>query len=416
MSSDAIVVAGLGKQYTIGDAVVGDATFGESLTAWVAGPWRRFKQMGGRSEHARKFWALKDISFRVAVGEVIGIVGPNGAGKSTLLKVLSRITEPTEGHADITGRVASLLEVGTGFHPELSGRENIFLNGAILGMRRAEITSKLDEIVAFAEVEKFLDTAVKHYSSGMYLRLAFSVAASLDPDILLVDEVLAVGDIAFQNKCLGRMGQVTGSGRTVILVSHNLTAIASLTKKCLWLKGGEVAMVGPTDDVVRAYLRANQAEGSIVAGNKEIDDEILGSLLCELAHDGASPTIPSTTAVKLVFHFSVKQQIHGLRIGFDLISGTGVTVFRSYYDDLDSTPPRLEAGSYTTTCVIPANLLNQGEYFVTLRANIHGVRHIVVLDRALSFRIVNLDGANAQYGTERPGILNPSLTWETSQT
>jgi lipopolysaccharide transport system ATP-binding protein len=255
MSSDAIVIEGLGKQYTIGSTPIGDSTFGESLTSWVAGPWRRFRQMSGRSERATTFWALKDISFRVGVGEVIGIVGPNGAGKSTLLKVLSRITPPTEGHVDLTGRVSSLLEVGTGFHPELTGRENVFLNGAILGMFRAEILRKFDAIVAFAELERFIDTPVKHYSSGMYVRLAFSVAAHLEPEILIVDEVLSVGDLHFRNKCLGRMQDLRGEGRTVLFVSHDLTSVRQLCTRALMLNGGRVVDDGTPGDVTRRYER-----------------------------------------------------------------------------------------------------------------------------------------------------------------
>jgi lipopolysaccharide transport system ATP-binding protein len=261
MSSDAIVIERLGKQYTIGETAIGDTTFGESLTSWVAGPWRRFQQMAGRSQRANKFWALKDISFRVAVGEVIGIVGPNGAGKSTLLKVLSRITPPTEGYVDLTGRVSSLLEVGTGFHPELTGRENVFLNGAILGMFRAEIVRKFDAIVAFAELERFIDTPVKHYSSGMYVRLAFSVAAHLEPEILIVDEVLSVGDLHFRNKCLGRMQDLRGEGRTVLFVSHDLTSVRQLCTRALMLNGGRVVDDGAPADITRRYERMYQ-EGS----------------------------------------------------------------------------------------------------------------------------------------------------------
>src|SRR5471032_310182 len=236
MSSDAIAVERLGKRYTIGLTPLGAATLGESLTNWFTGPWRRFKRMAGRGEDAAQFWALKDISFRVGVGEVIGIVGPNGAGKSTLLKVLSRITPPTEGYVDLTGRVSSLLEVGTGFHPELTGRENVFLNGAILGMFRAEILRKFDAIVAFAELEQFIDTPVKHYSSGMYVRLAFSVAAHLEPEILIVDEVLSVGDLHFRNRCLGRMQDLRNEGRTVLFVSHDLTSVRQLCTRALMLQ------------------------------------------------------------------------------------------------------------------------------------------------------------------------------------
>ena len=206
---------------------------------------------------SEEFWALKDVSFEVKEGEVVGIIGRNGAGKSTLLKILSRITEPTEGRVRIRGRVASLLEVGTGFHPELTGRENIYVNGAILGMTRREISAKFDEIVAFAETEKFLDTPVKRYSSGMYVRLAFAVAAHLEPEILIVDEVLAVGDVAFQRKCLGKMGDVSQNGRTVLFVSHNMQAIRSLCKKAIWLQNGQVYGMGDSTTIVEDYLRAN---------------------------------------------------------------------------------------------------------------------------------------------------------------
>ena len=255
MSSDAIVIEKLGKQYTIGTMPAGETTLGESITSWVAGPWRRFRQMAGRVEGTKTFWALRDISLRVGVGEVIGIVGPNGAGKSTMLKVLSRITPPTEGYVDLTGRVSSLLEVGTGFHPELTGRENVFLNGAILGMFRAEIVRKFDAIVAFAELEQFIDTPVKHYSSGMFVRLAFSVAAHLEPEILIVDEVLSVGDLHFRNRCLGRMQDLRDEGRTVLFVSHDLTSVRQLCTRAVLLNGGHVVADGTPAEITRRYER-----------------------------------------------------------------------------------------------------------------------------------------------------------------
>jgi lipopolysaccharide transport system ATP-binding protein len=266
MSSDAIEIAGLGKRYTIGQIPVGDTTLGESITSWVTGPWRRFKHMAGHGDRSTQFWALKDISFNVGVGEVIGIVGPNGAGKSTLLKVLSRITPPTEGHVDLNGRVSSLLEVGTGFHPELTGRENVFLNGAILGMFRAEILRKFDAIVAFAELEQFIDTPVKHYSSGMYVRLAFSVAAHLEPEILIVDEVLSVGDLHFRNRCLGRMKEIRDEGRTVLFVSHDLTSVRQLCTRALMLNGGRVVDDGTPADITRRYERMYQEQSENTTG------------------------------------------------------------------------------------------------------------------------------------------------------
>jgi lipopolysaccharide transport system ATP-binding protein len=266
MSSDAIAIEKLGKRYTIGARQLGNTTFRESLTSMVTAPWRRFRHLSGNAEDATQFWALQDVSFRVGVGEVIGIVGPNGAGKSTLLKILSRITAPTTGFVDLTGRVSSLLEVGTGFHPELTGRENVFLNGAILGMYRTEIRRKFDAIVAFAELEQFIDTPVKHYSSGMFVRLAFSVAAHLDPEILIVDEVLSVGDLHFRNRCLGRMQDLRSEGRTVLFVSHDLTSVRQLCTRALLLSAGRVVDDGTPGDVTRRYEQQHHENGAVQTG------------------------------------------------------------------------------------------------------------------------------------------------------
>ena len=235
----------------------------------AAAPWRRLQHLGGRGSAASDFWALRDVSFDVSVGDVIGIVGPNGAGKSTLLKILSRITSPTEGYAELNGRVASLLEVGTGFHPELTGRENVFLNGAILGMLRSEIRRKFDAIVDFSEIGKFIDTPVKHYSSGMYVRLAFSVAAHLEPEILIVDEVLAVGDIHFRNRCLGRIQDLHDQGRTVVFVSHDMTSVRQLCNRALMLNGGHIVDDGAPDDVTRRYERLHQDPETATSGFAE---------------------------------------------------------------------------------------------------------------------------------------------------
>jgi lipopolysaccharide transport system ATP-binding protein len=259
MSDIAIRVENLGKMFRIGSRQQGYKTFRDSIAGFFKRPGAR------RKPKSEPFWALKDVSFEIKSGEVVGIIGRNGAGKSTLLKVLSRITEPTEGYAEVHGRVGSLLEVGTGFHPELTGRENVFLNGAILGMRRVEIRAKFDEIVAFAEVEKFIDTPVKHYSSGMYLRLAFAVAANLEPEILLVDEVLAVGDVQFQEKCLGKMGTVAKSGRTVLFVSHNLSAIEALCNRLIVLNAGSCAHCGPLNDGLREYLALQKSECCVLS-------------------------------------------------------------------------------------------------------------------------------------------------------
>src|SRR5206468_9350785 len=269
MADDVVIRAeGLGKKYLIGHAAEREryVALRDVLARGARDFWRKTADMArGRAivggDTVEEFWALKDVSFEVKRGEVLGIIGRNGAGKSTLLKILSRITEPSEGRVTINGRVASLLEVGTGFHPELAGRENIYLNGAILGMTRAEIRKKFDEIVAFADVEKFLDTPVKRYSSGMRFRLAFAVAAHLEPEILVVDEVLAVGDAEFQKKCLGKMSEVAGGGRTVLFVSHNMSAIRSLTRRVMYLKQGRVAFVGSTEEALPIYAMPTPSKG-----------------------------------------------------------------------------------------------------------------------------------------------------------
>src|SRR5580704_4010056 len=267
MSQNAIKLEGIGKQYHIGRKQGGHRSLQDVVTDTFVSPFRRAgRLLRGQAMTAadldQSFWALRDVSLEVQHGGIVGIVGRNGAGKSTLLKILSRITEPTEGCGEIYGRVGSLLEVGTGFHPELSGRENLFLNGAILGMRKAEIERKFDEIVAFAEIDKFIDTPVKHYSSGMYVRLAFAVAAHLEPEILLVDEVLSVGDSAFQKKCLGKMNEVARAGRTVVLVSHQMNQMRRLCDRVVWVDGGKTRMIGSGHDVVRAY------EGAMYAGDR----------------------------------------------------------------------------------------------------------------------------------------------------
>jgi len=273
MSDIAIRCEGLGKQYRIGQRERYRA-LRDTVTDALSAPFRRLRSAFSGANGAtpngngdNSFWALKDLSFEIKRGEVVGVIGRNGAGKSTLLKILSRITAPTEGEVEIRGRVGSLLEVGTGFHPELTGRENIFLNGAILGMRKAEIERKFDEIISFAEVEKFLDTPVKRYSSGMHVRLAFAVAAHLEPEILVVDEVLAVGDAAFQKKCLGKMGGVAKQGRTVLFVSHDMTAIQTLCTRAIFLHGGRVEGFGPTSDQIEAYLNNSKKVSRINAKN-----------------------------------------------------------------------------------------------------------------------------------------------------
>src|SRR4051812_1455697 len=318
MSEPVISVTGLGKRYYLSHQK-GQDTLRDSLTQGVRGLWNRVVR-GEDAPVGEEFWALRDVSFEINQGDVVGIIGRNGAGKSTLLKLLSRITEPTTGRATIRGRVASLLEVGTGFHPELSGRENIFLNGAILGMSRAEINRKFDEIVAFAEVERFLDTQVKHYSSGMYVRLAFSVAAHLEPEILIVDEVLAVGDAQFQKKCLGKMGEVArDSGRTVLFVSHNTGALQAICRSGLWLQQGRVIQQGPINACLSAYLSAGTQ--AITFTTKEthkphitsvaLDRELLAHGKLRISVGFSSPFPLKRPVIGIILHSRFGQPISG---------------------------------------------------------------------------------------------------------
>ncbi len=307
MSEPAISIENLSKRYLLGRNRGRQEGLRHAVEEIMRNPisWLREKTQP-RSSKPEEFWALREVSFNVMQGDVVAIIGRNGAGKSTLLKILSRITEPTAGRIRLEGRVASLLEVGTGFHQELTGRENIFLNGAILGMSRAEIRSKFDEIVAFSEVEKFLDTPVKRYSSGMYVRLAFAVAAHLEPEILIVDEVLAVGDSAFQKKCLGKMGEVAESGRTVLFVSHNMSAVQALCRKAVYLKSGQLKSIGPVGPIVQEYLDESGATAAHgLAGPVEMGD----SLRLERFEFSPNP-VETYGQVRFSLRFAVKKSVN----------------------------------------------------------------------------------------------------------
>ena len=329
MSGVALRARGISKRYRIGARQARYKTFRESLTEAVAAPLQRAavalagamgRGDGRAASDEAHVWALENVSFEIREGEVVGIIGRNGAGKSTLLKILSRITEPSAGEAEICGRVGSLLEVGTGFHPELTGRENIFLNGAILGMRHREIRRKFDEIVAFSEVEKFIDTPMKHFSSGMYMRLAFAVAAHLEPDILLVDEVLAVGDAAFQKKCLGKMGEVAREGRTVLFVSHQMNTIRRLCGRCLWLDGGRLRMDGPTVHVVSGYEAGLASAAADDARRIEGGNLPAQFLAWDIAAPrGESPNVLATTGpmtLRLTLRVTrpIRHGVHGIAL------------------------------------------------------------------------------------------------------
>ncbi len=370
-----------------------------------------------QGDTVEEFWALRDVSFAVEEGEVLGIIGRNGAGKSTLLKILSRITEPTAGRVTLRGRVASLLEVGTGFHPELSGRENIHLNGAILGMSRAEIRRKFDEIVAFAEVEKFIDTPVKRYSSGMYVRLAFAVAAHLEPEILIVDEVLSVGDAEFQKKCLGKMNEVARGGRTVLFVSHNLQAVRSLTTHALLLDRGQVVIDSSVGDVLEAYVETNSHLRATSWSDREGlgDDDARLRGMSIYAERGAA--FFSSSAILVELTVDVLKAKSGLCIGFDLVADDGTVILRAYDTDDSRQAARVRSpGCYRLICQIPPGLLHGRRYFVAPRLSIHGQKWIVHCDPLISADIALDHGETPYWATlnaqNRPGLLAPVLKWD----
>ncbi|MEW5939715.1 MAG: ABC transporter ATP-binding protein [Chloroflexota bacterium] len=421
----AISVKNLSKQYVIGAA---ETKFRynmlrDVIVDTVYAPVRLAKALVGKSERrANKnfVWALDDVSFDLEEGKVLGIVGRNGAGKSTLLKILSRVTEPTRGTVMVRGRVGSLLEVGTGFHPELTGRENIYMNGAILGMKRAEIDSKFDEIVDFSEVTQFIDTPVKRYSSGMYLRLAFAVAAHLEPEILVVDEVLAVGDAEFQRKCLGKMGDVAQQGRTVLFVSHNMSAILRLTSEAIVLNKGKLVMRAPTQQAVDFYLSSGQAQ----AGERAWDaDEVPAAsapftptrLTVRDRSGKVVDTIRSTEPVTLEFEYRLDAPVTGLRIGIYVSTMRGEYVLTSFDTDdalLFEKYGTRNTGHYVSRAILPPDIFNEGRYSVGVNASSFGVRRYFMDENALAFN-VDISGApGTQWPEPRVGPIRPRLEWK----
>ncbi len=366
----AIRIENLSKEYVLGGRERNRDSFREMLSDSLLAPFRRFRRLAGGTAAEERFLALKGVSFEVLPGEAVGIVGRNGAGKSTLLKILSRITPPTSGRVELTGRVSSLLEVGTGFHPELTGRENIFLNGAILGMTRAEIRGRFDEIVAFSEVERFLDTPVKRYSSGMYVRLAFAVAAHLDPEILIVDEVLAVGDGQFQKKCLGKIGEVGKEGRTVIFVSHNLGAVRSLCSRAILLRNGRTEFDGDVFTAVGRYTHRESADVGVVEWPREEAPSLPSASLVEVGilgdGDEAGTDLSTEHPIRVYVRFRVEKEAE---IGTSVLlhNSDGMMLFSS----LSNHEPRWHGkrrpqGVYRSVCEIPANFLAAGEYTVSI--------------------------------------------------
>jgi len=417
MSDVVIRAQGIGKRFRIGQQQL-YRTVRETLTDAFLTPFRRSGN-GARLEPRgpNTFWALRDISFEVKQGDAIGVIGPNGAGKSTLLKILSRITEPTTGVVDIRGRLSSLLEVGTGFHSELSGRENIFLNGAILGMRRAEIARKFDEMVAFAEVERFIDTPVKHYSSGMYMRLAFAVAAHLETEVLVVDEVLAVGDAQFQKKCLGKMGEVTRQGRTVLFVSHNMSAVQTLCQRALWLGQGRIVEDDLADRVISNYLRS--ATTTQTDRIWETPSEAPGNEAVRLRRARVRPakgdpggSITVQTPIVLEFEFWNLEPDAHLNLSLHVINEMGVTLF--------NTGPVKETvwhgrpfprGLFRSACRIPGNLLNDGSHRVHLLVVKNQSVVIFRQEDVLAFDVS--DTARTGWLGKWPGAVRPDLDWST---
>lgn len=411
--SPAIKVQNLGKEYTIGSKEKGNETFREMLVSSLSAPFRRLAQLKGESEQEERFWALKDVSFEVQPGEVVGIIGRNGAGKSTLLKILSRITEPTQGEINIRGRVASLLEVGTGFHPELTGRENIYLNGAILGMSRAEIKSKFDEIVDFSEVEKFLDTPVKRYSSGMYVRLAFAVAAHLESEIMIIDEVLAVGDSSFQQKCLGKMNDVSKTGRTVLFVSHQVGVIAQLCTKSINLDKGTLIFNGDVKHSISLYLGGTDCNKSAeyisaVNRNSEATVRIEGVSVCDVA-SGSKYEFGHDETISIVIVLKPKLFLKDAYIGIAVQDKLGRKVFshQARFGDFVSNFHQ----AIRATVVIPSHFLTSGLYFVTVAVHEPNVRLIDFIEDCVRFLIVDVGSDYAIYEGKDYGCVYANCLW-----
>jgi lipopolysaccharide transport system ATP-binding protein len=420
IQSPMVEMEGVSKRYHLGSPGAG------SLRGAVENLLRRIKgerlvpdpRLGSRAaDKPNSFWSLRDVSLRVQPGEVVGLVGRNGAGKSTLLKILSRITEPTLGRVRLRGRVASLLEVGTGFHPELTGRENIFLNGAILGMKRAEIAAKFDEIVDFAEIGAFLDTPVKRYSSGMFVRLAFAVAAHLEPEILLIDEVLAVGDAAFQKKCLGKMDEVAHQhGRTVFFVSHNLGAVRSLCTTAVLLEEGRLSHHGSPEEVISKYLagaipaeqEANgrrewpNAEGA--PGNDEVR---LAEIELRDTDGNVRSTFEARQPLEIQLRYRVLRRIRGARFYVSIHTSEGDLAFLAT-DHLQQ-PELLDPGTYQTIFTIPGGLLNCRSYILSSGCDVPGERYVVPMAEYLSFTVCGAGNQSSVYPEPWPGVICPRI-------
>lgn len=415
MSKTVISVEHLSKRYELG--IIGASSLQRDLNRWWARTRGRpdpYLKIGQEelSEHAGEYiWALDDINFKVKQGEALGIIGRNGAGKSTLLKVLSRVTAPTKGKVKVKGRIGSLLEVGTGFHPELTGRENVYLNGAILGMTRAEVERKFDEIVDFSGVEKFIDTPVKRYSSGMYVRLAFAVAAHLEADILIVDEVLAVGDAEFQKKCLGKMDDVAHAGRSVLFVSHTMAAIKNLCSDVIWLENGQIEFRGTPKETIAKYLSKNSEiriekkwEDTENAPGNETVRLIFAGLSTDKKNKIDYLTVESPIFLKfIIFNYRPDLPLH---MNFHLYTHDNICVFNTH-----SGSKKYNYGIVEGTCTIPANFLNDDKYSITFMAHYPDI-HGVSVENVLTFEIHDSGIGQPNNAGKIIGVTRPKLNWE----
>jgi lipopolysaccharide transport system ATP-binding protein len=416
----AIRIENLSKRYRIGGLHPGYMTFREMIGGLVTAPFRRLKSGNGK----QTLWALSDVNLQIGQGELVGIIGHNGAGKSTLLKILSHVTRPTTGEVELFGRVGSLLEVGTGFHPDLTGRENIFLSGAILGMRRAEIERKFDEIVAFSELEKFIETSVKWYSSGMYVRLAFSVAAHLEPEILMMDEVLAVGDAAFQQKCLDKMHQIRQQGRTILFVSHDMTAITRLCRRVVLLENGSIAGDGEPREVVDHYLSSSLKTGASREWTSET--EAPGDAVVRLrrvrVRDEAGDTISVVDIRKpfgIELTYEVLEEGHALVPVIEFYNEEGTELFSTHDTKSDWRREGRPRATYSSTVWIPGNLLAEGSLIAHVSIMSHFPTTILhAYERsAVAFQVVDSpagDSARGDYNGPMPGVIRPLLNWTTA--
>jgi lipopolysaccharide transport system ATP-binding protein len=414
----AIKVENLSKAYRLG--LIGTGTLGSDLKRWYAlarGREDPFLKIGETNDRTVKsesnvVWSLKDICFEIEQGDAVGIIGKNGAGKSTLLKILSRVTSPTTGKIIGNGRVASLLEVGTGFHPELTGKDNIYLNGAILGMRKKEITRKLDEIIAFAGVERYVDTPVKRYSSGMYVRLAFAVAAHLESEILIVDEVLAVGDAEFQKKCLGKMGEVSkGEGRTVLFVSHNMAAVKSLCAKAILLEKGIQKFVGSSEKAVALYLNenANSVNTRLFGDDYHFPEFNLHEIMVKAKHTEDEYLLIEDDEIELITDITLKATSDHYHITYHLYNEMGEPMFSFSHRGIG-----LEKGRNRLTCIFPKSFFNPGSYYLTFFMIKNRAEAVFIEKDIISFSVVDASRELGVYMGKEPGYIKPSFIWEIS--